>query len=450
MPELEWAGGVLAFGALAVLGVSGLVLAWDGAWTVAHTAVTGLPTVLHGRVLGWLVQAPVVLVRAFAGDPGAMALALGLATAAIPAIALAASWRIVGPDRRDLLAFPFLGIGLGLLAGQVVLISEALWVAALGWPLVLGASLGRLGRHRWLTVALVGAVAVAHPFAGPLLLVVAGIVAARAVGPWRDAEPDRRAAAGRAALAIGLAALLVVGRYLLFPSPYEAAAASIDRVLSQYRGAIAGAPLVAIAGAIGLAGWFAWRPRRDRLGLAVVLGVVGLVTVVMALWAADPARWERALMFRTFTLAIQLPIYVTAAWAARRPAPAAPSLEPVILAAVGAAMLIVFAVQAVAWNDRLGRLDAALAGTPSGCVEAAALPVAGSALDHWGLTSLVLVREGRAPGHLAVVGARCADLDASGGVPIKVVSGAVVDRAALDGWLDLRAIATGAGWSAGP
>jgi len=207
---------------------------------------------------------------------------------------------------------------------------------------------------------------------------------------------------------------------------------------------------VAIGGAIVLAGWVAWRPRRDRMGLVVVLGVVALVTVVMAWWAADAARWERALMFRTFTLAIQLPIYLAAAWAARRPAPPAPSLEPVVLPAVGAAMLIVCLVQGLAWNDRLDRLQAALGGTPAGCVEASALPVAGSALDHWGLTSLVLVREGRAPTHLAVVGARCPELDATGGVPIKVVGGAVVDRAPVDGWFDLRAIATGAGWSAGP
>jgi hypothetical protein len=207
---------------------------------------------------------------------------------------------------------------------------------------------------------------------------------------------------------------------------------------------------VAIAGAIGLAAWLAWRPRRDRLGLVVVLGVAAVVTVAMARWAADPAAWERALMFRTFTLAIQLPIYAAAAWAARRPAPPAPTLEPVILLAVGAAMLVVCTVQAVAWNDRLGQLQAALRDVPPGCVEASALPVAGSALDHWGLTSLVLVREGRAPAHLPVVDARCADLDAMGGVPVKVVGGAVVDRAPVDGWFDLRSIASGAGWSAGP
>jgi hypothetical protein len=170
----------------------------------------------------------------------------------------------------------------------------------------------------------------------------------------------------------------------------------------------------------------------------------------MARWAADPAAWERALMFRTFTLVIQLPIYTAAAWAARRPAPPAGTLEPVIVLAVGAAMLVVYTVQAVAWNDRLGQVQAAVRDAAPGCVEASALPVAGSALDHWGLTSLVLVREGRAPRHLAVVDARCPDLDATGGVPLKVVGGAVVDRAPVDGWFDLRSIASGAGWSAGP
>src|SRR5215213_3915751 len=97
--------------------VIAIVIACDGAWFVARTAETGLPTFLHGRVLGWLVQAPALIVRPLVGDPSVLSIVLGLCFGAVPNVALLASWRIVRPDRLDLMAFPVIGIGLGLLPG---------------------------------------------------------------------------------------------------------------------------------------------------------------------------------------------------------------------------------------------------------------------------------------------------------------------------------------------
>lgn len=440
LARTDRAGLGLAIAALGILGGGGLVLAWDGAWFVLHAAQTGRPTFLHGRVIGWVLQAPELLARTVVHDPRVLAAIVGLSLAAMPAIALLASWRIVRPDRPELLAFPMVGIGLGLMAGQAFLVSEAIIVAALAWPLVLGAALGRLGRHRVSASLFVVAIAVAHPFAIPIFGVVAATSALVAV---RGQGPERRAAAIVAGL-IAIAVGILVLRYLLLASSYEVDALSLDRVLSQYRGSIAGRPLVAIGGAILLAAWLALRPCADRLGVVVAIAIVAAVTVVMVGWAADVERWQRALMFRTFAVLVELPIYGLAVLAALRPRPRnVPALSKVVVPAVGLAMVAVYAVQTWAWRDTLDDLDAALRSVPPGCVEAdgaLAETVRNTPLDHWGLTALVLVEESPTPAHLVVDGTTCASIDAGGGVPIKLQDGVVTDRIPARGWLDLSGV----------
>jgi len=423
--------------ALAILGLSGIVLAWDGAWWITHTGQTGTPTFLHGRVAGWVTQAPALVVRWLGGDAMALTITFGLGFAAVILAALVASWRIVRPDRDALLVFPMLGIGVALLPGQALLISEAVMAAALAWPLVLAAALGRVGRHRWLVGATVLLLATLHPFAIPIFLIAAAISGLTA---WRTTDPGERTTASRFALLLVLVAALVAGRFILAATPYEEGATSLDRLAQQFRGSVAGRPLLAIAGASILGAWLVWRPRRDPLGIVVVGLVVGAIIVVLGGWAADPARWDQALMFRTFALAVQLPLIACAVVAAWRPEPARP-LAAIAAPACAGVMIVVAVLQALAWQGVMGDLRAALTSAPVGCVEAAGLLPPQSPLDHWGITSLVLVLEAEAPRHLVVADTACADVDATDGVPIKIVEGVTQDRAPADGWLDLRAIA---------
>ena len=253
--------------ALAILGLSGIVLAWDGAWWVTHTGETGTPTFLHGRVGGWVTQAPALVVRWLGGDARALTIAFGLGFAAVSLFALVASWRIVRPDRDALLVFPLLGIGVALLPGQALMISEAVMAAALAWPLVLAAALGRVGRHRWLVGATVALLATLHPFAIPILLIGAAI---SGLGAWRTTDARERATAGRFALLLVVVAVLLAGRYVLGATSYEEDATSLDRLVQQFRGSVAGRPLVAVAGATFLGAWLVWRPKRDALGVVVV------------------------------------------------------------------------------------------------------------------------------------------------------------------------------------
>jgi hypothetical protein len=168
-------------------------------------------------------------------------------------------------------------------------------------------------------------------------------------------------------------------------------------------------------------------------------------------------------MFRTFAVFVELPFYGLAIVAAVRPArpdatggetagqqPA--NLGRMVVPTVGLAMLLVYAAQTVAWRTTVDELATAVHSQPAGCLAADAIKatIKGTPLDHWGLTSLVLVEEGRTPTHLVVDGLACTDLDPADGVPIKILDGQVVERIPLDGWFDLSAIATGAGWSSRP
>jgi hypothetical protein len=53
----------------------------------------------------------------------------------------------------------------------------------------------------------------------------------------------------------------------------------------------------------------------------------------------------------------------------------------------------------------------------------------------------VLTLEAEAPRHLVVVDTPCADVDTVDGIPTKIIGGVPQDRAPVDGWLDLSAIA---------
>jgi hypothetical protein len=429
-----WGLGLTVVGVL-IIGLGGLVLAWDGAWFVVRTLETGTPTFLHGRLVGWVVQAPLLVARSLTGDPTAFATIAGLVYAAVPVIALLATWRVTRPDRDDLAALSILGIGMASLGGLAFLISEAMMAVALGWPLIVAAALGRLGRHRWLAVGLIGALAVAHPFGVPILGLAAVAIAVRAIDHPAERPVARRMIAGL----LLLAALLGV-RYLALSSGYEGEATDPGRLGAQFRGGLAGAPLVAIAGALALGLLLVVRPRADRGGLVLVLGTGIVVAVVMVVWAADPARWERALMFRTFVLFSTLPLYGLAILASRHSRPTR-GLSGAVMAVSGLVLIAVATAQTLAWRTTLDALQVAVAAQPAGCVEAAALPIAGSALDHWGVTALSLILEDAAPAHLIAYGTSCEALDAAGGIPLKVIDGAIVDRVPPDGWLDLRALA---------
>jgi hypothetical protein len=427
----------LVVAAFVALALGGLVTTWDGAWFLARQLETGTPTFLHGRLLGWFTQAPALVLRWLGGDVATVTIALGIGIAVIPWLSLLASWRVCGPDRRDLMVWPVLGIALGGLPGSAFAISEAFLAICLGWPIVLAAALGRVGRHRIVVVGLGAALAVTHPFAVPMLVVA--VLAAVVATVRADGPGPRRAGVRSVLVLIGLTSLVAL-RYLVLPSAYEADTLSLVRLGDHFRGSVLGRPLLAMLATWALGAWLLVRPRADRLGLAVVVALTLVLLAILLPWASDVGRWERALMFRTFVLAAELPLLAMAIIAAVRPAPLDRRVHDLAVGCAGAVALAVLLAQAWSWMQARDALVAALDDRPAGCVRYESLGLRPSALEHWGVTALVYLEQAPAPRHLVVVGTACEALDVVGGVPLKILDGEVVERLPREGWFDLRAI----------
>ncbi len=431
----------LVVGAFVVLAVGGLVTTWDGAWWVARLLETGTPSFLHGRMIGWLTQGPAVAARWLGQDQATVTLALGAGIAAIPCASLLAAWRVCGPDRRDLLVWPVLGLGLGALPGLAFVISEAFSAVSLGWPIVVAAAAGSTGRHRVVVALLAAALAITHPFAVPMLglAAIAAVAVAVIQRPITGGDPGR--ADLRPALVLAVLAVVVAVRYLVLPSTYEADTLSLDRIATHLRGGVGGRPLLAVLLTWALGGWLIVRPGADRLGALVVGGFMVALVVVLAPWALDVGRWDQALMYRTFLLAASAPLVGMLIVAAIRRPPMPPLIHGLAIAGAGTVAIVVLLAQSLAWDWARDDLMSALEARSPGCVELDSLGLRPSALHHWGVTSFVLLAEAPSPRHLVIVDARCSDIDVATGVPLKIVDGTVVERLPTDGWFDVRAIA---------
>lgn len=384
-----------------------------------------------------LPQMPMLALRGFVEDPVLLGAVFGIGYALIPALALCTSWLVVRRTRPDLVIWPLVSIGLVNLPGAAFVQSEALHVGSLVWPCLLAVATGQVRRNLWIVVPAAGGMAIAHPLAVPLFAVLAGVAVIA----------DRPGAARRernmVASSFALLAILLAGRYLLGATTYEAEAISLERLWWQFRASVAGAPLVLICAAYAIVTLFGlWRRVPRPLVVITSLAVLGVGGGLMVAWAGSGANWERALAYRGWVVILVLPLIVGAVVSATRLKDQhAPQLRRVLAPAIGTVTLIVLLVQGITWQGMLHRLAADLQAAPPGCVDAASLPwVRASPLNHWGLTSLSLIVNGRAPTRMIAHGATCETLDAAEGLPVKILDGDVTDRREGDGWYDLASL----------
>lgn len=418
------AAGTMGTGLL-VAALARLPLTWDGAWFFVRALDTGTPTYLYRRAIHAVLQAPAIVVSRISGDVGLAALAFSAMYVLVPLVALAAAWWVVRVDRPALILWPILGIALIVVPGQAFFVSEGAIVVHFAWVLVLAAALGRVRRHRLLIAAVIAVLAVSHPFAGPALVVIAGIA-------W----VARRRGAGSDGPLVTLA-LLAAGAILTIVTvalraPYEAEASSVGQLLTMLRGGVVGPPAVAVAvaWAIGASTLVRIPARARTIGIATLL-VVAVVALVP--WALDPASWALGLRFRAWFAFLAAPVIVLAAVDAMRHSPWVD--RRLAVAGAPAVMAIVLACQGASWLALQSRLADDVAERPPGCVRAEELAsVASTPLEHWSITSLALVLEGREPTHLVVTGQECAVAVAGSRVTIKVTPYERDDRTAPGWW----------------
>jgi hypothetical protein len=412
--------------AAAVLGLS---IAWDGGWQMARGLADGVPFTGHARLLNLVVDWPMILASTWIGDPRLLVAIHGLGHAALPIGALVASWRLLRPDRLDLLPLPLLGICLLALPGMAFLISEAMIVAVVGWPLVLAVARGRARQHPWLVAGLVVVVAASHPVGVGIL-----VMAALATAVTRPSGRPDRVLLGSLLLVACAAAV----RYVAFADPYEQDATTFETLWVQVRGTLLRAPGITVGASLTAAALVTaasrW-PGTRRLALVAALGLTVIAGAALVPWAGDLVAWGPALRYRGLAALATAPALALAILALRRPAAGVAGesgrLEGGIGLAAAAGFTVVLTVQGLAWRTALDRVtrDAALA--PGPCVAEAALDVPrGSALDHWGLTADVLVWTGPRPTRLVLPGELCPGVLADGRIIVKAIDDQPVDLVA--------------------
>ncbi len=301
----------LVTAAYAAAAAMGLGLTWDGAYYLFQALNTGQAFEPRDRVLDVLLQQPVLALRSFVDDPAVLAAVFGFSCLLVPLASLAASWLIVRKHQPRMFVWPVLGMGLLLLPGQAAVQSEAMMALEMIWPILLAVIVGRPSDN-WMIVLGFGIfLALAHPFAVPLLAGLAAAVFVVHVARRRE-RPQLWWAIAFLALA-GLAWLRVANNEL---DPTHTEGLSLGQMSAAFEQVVAGRPLVAIvltyAGAILLvAGSVLGRVRagasvRAVEGLAFALFcVAGLFLVT---WAADTRAWWTALDYRFVALFVAAPI----------------------------------------------------------------------------------------------------------------------------------------------
>lgn len=442
--------GVSLFFACAVAGAlvaawGGGVLAWDGAYYLFKALDDQAPFNPLGRRINVLLQAP--LLWASAGgvdDLSILRRVFALPYALVPVVGLSLSWLVVRRRRPALFVWPALAVGLGLLPGLFFYTSEGPMIGSLAWPLLLGVLLGVPRPGALGLGGLVVVLWVTHPLFVVFATLSAGVALLRA-------RLERSERLWLLPVAVGLLALAALKAFVPL-SGYEAESLSLQRLRDAFEVAVRGWPLVSLAGTLAAAAltlaqpWLepAMGPRLSASTRYAPAALAVAAGVALVPWARNPYLWAHALDYRFWVGPITLGFMGAACleWLTRRAASSGAALlssRMATVAAVGAAMLLVLALQTRAWGQQVATLSASLAERGERCVELASLPViGGSPLNHWGTTSLSLVLQGRQPERVVMeVPEGCAALATRAGVRL----GEWETRPFGAGWFSLQRLA---------
>jgi hypothetical protein len=401
-------------------------LSWDGAFLLFRSLDMRRPAIPHDRYSVALFEAPALLLSRFTDHLRILRLAFGAVYASLPLVALTLSWRVVRVAAPQLMIWPFFGMCLATLGGQLMFVSECAIALHFAWPLLLIAITDRW-RERWaLALGLSLLLLFLHPIAPFLLLTVAATTALQS-----------RVARRRQKLPLLLLLTAVAGAqlYLASSQPYQIATASLLPTLWH---SVATPPLfcwTAIA-----AGALLLLVRRDaawpKLAVAATLAVTALSSIA---WAAKPAAWQDALNHRFVAPLLAAPFFIFALvdglGGLRRASPDARGRFAILIAATFAATL---GVQCLLWHQLTRALVRETAARPEACVSLDSLSsVRNTALKWWPTTFYSMLLQGRAPTHLVLPDDECGSAELARGIPLP--GGGLRPRARPKLWFDLRA-----------
>lgn len=435
--------------AMLVAAKAGAGLSWDGSaylFAVLDTQRTFSP---NSRFINVPLQLPVLLLNLLTSNTSALGTIFGLSYALVPLLALVASWFVVRERADTLFIWSALGIGLGLLPGQFLLVSEANMALQLGWPIVLAALIGIRRGSIPLVVVLALALFSSHPYAIGLLAIAACLAF---VTGWRQREVRR--VQWVVALLFGSLSAVAALRFLRSRTQYESEQISLGIVGWASRVSLQGWPTVALIGAVLAAASTCLAPfaaRRGSRRLVRCLGGVGLLgigvtAVSLSLWASDAHRWQWAnkYSYPALPITICFMAMATLEYLATDPTAGEPQGDQPfhrrhrlrMLWAIGGAFMLVITIQSLTWSRLTSSVLASVTQSPWACVSMAPIQrFRDTPLDQFATPYLALLLQGRAPSTVLLSGDMCGTASFVDGVRLDSASDAVQGWHA--GWFDL-------------
>ncbi len=407
-------------------------VAWDGSNYLFLTLQAGEPVITHHRYSNLPTLQAVAQASRFVSDARFIAGLYTTLVAMTPVASLALCLWFLRGSFVALRIWAVLGVLLGILPGQLCIMSEASLAVQAFWPLLALIAIGL----PLPTAPCVLLLSVYIFFLHPTSLLLFGLAALLCFAAAFLFKARRRA------LCMGGSFFLVVAVLRFFFSvatttSYEKSELAFGPNWMAFLGAFGGPAsgmLLCLYGlsSVYLAGTLKrLSPTRAR---AVVLALLAAFLAVGLFWALDSRMHNGGLSYRRFVLVCSLPFVAGAAlhwsWLQRR-GPYAPQLLPSAPVLLSVVFAIVFAVQSLTWRSDWRRLESALASAPGPFITKTDVPwIIGRPLDHWSSTTLSIILRGRVPDALYVE-----KIDGLAADGITLYPGGIVP--AKDGWFQL-------------
>ena len=434
--------------ALIVVAMCGAAMSWDGSYEFMMVLDSQAPYVPQHRWIVLPADWAAILMSRLTDDLGVLQATFGLVYATILLAILATSWWIVRGKAPSLFLWVALGIGIGTLPGQFPIYAEATLVVQLFWPIALAILTQIQVRHVPVVILLATLIILSHPFSVVLFAMAAGL-------SFMIGLRYRSARRWMWLWACGFIMLVAVSalRFWMMRTEYETEQLSLDVLRETFNLSVAGLPLAALAfgwlaATMAFVAPFVNRLRKGEFVLVVRhVELVSITTagILLFTWAKDSHLWGYALGFRSWVLFCSLPFIGLAALEAlglglplSLPAKAEWVHRSRTILQVAIVFLLVISVQSISWLRLEDRLREIIAQSPGTCISMSSIGwLGGTPLNHWSVTSLSILLQGRSPQKIVLAGHGCVEAEFEKGFPI----GGVIWQDWREGWFDMHSLA---------
>ena len=422
--------------ALMVAAIVNAPFSYDGAYLFFHLMDTRSLLSVARRGINVPLRIPALVVSHFTNNLAILRLVYSACYVAIPAIALAVSWRICKRTRPSRFAWPALSIGLAALPGQFAFHSEANHGVNLLWPPLLFA-LSDLPSGQIPMVAISTVVAwCAYP---PMAIHLALIAVVAFASAWKQPGIRMRALGFGGAMA-----LMALSRVLWPMSSYEKGVFGLHTLKYTFYSAVLGWPLVSASLTLIAAAALLWSSTRRRDAEAATrIATISIILAGVSLipWAMEPHAWSDTQGYRFWYPGIALALMSGAAIEALTESEVDDRLTGLrswCLVSIGVVFFLVLSLQSLTWMVMTRRLSNLIAEAREPCISKSQVPwLKGTALQHWSSDYYALDLQSRKPSAVLLENDDCKILAASGQLRL-VGWGSFQD--AQDGWFNFSSV----------